>query len=94
MSLHPLTVFLLTLFSWPAGIVVGNLIASFLWLPIQYLGLHIKLAAHHGALHDRLDRIERLLEPCPNCDHHRSEADLLPSMPASSIVVASMEPKP
>lgn len=86
---HELWVLLVILFAWPAGIVVGNLIASFLWLPIQYLGLHIKLAAHHGALHDRFDAIERLLEACPNCGHRRSEPDLLPSMPAPSIVVAS-----
>jgi hypothetical protein len=40
-------------------------------------------------VHDHLDHLERLLDACPNCGHRRSEPDLLPSMPASSIVVAS-----
>jgi hypothetical protein len=86
---HELWVLVVILFAWPAGIVVGNLIASFLWLPVQWTGLHLKLAAHHGALHDRFDKLEALLDGCPNCGHRRSEADLLPSMPGSSIVVAS-----
>jgi hypothetical protein len=82
---HELWVLLVILFAWPAGIVVGNLIASVFWLPIQYLGLHLKLAAHHDALHDHLDAIEHLLDDCPKCGHRRSASGLLPSMTASSI---------
>lgn len=87
MSLHSLTAFLLVLFAWPAGIVVGNLIASVLWLPVQWAGLHLKLAAHHVELHDRLDKIENMLDACPGCGVRRSEARLLPGMPASSMTV-------
>jgi len=52
---HAVSQVLLVLFSWPGGIVVGNLLANFAWLPVQYLGLHLKMAAHHAALHARLD---------------------------------------
>jgi hypothetical protein len=84
MSIHYAYI-LLTLFGWPAGIVLGNLLANLFWLPIQYLGLHLKLATHHDALHARLDSIERLLEPCPSCADRRSEPGLLPGMTAPSI---------
>lgn len=88
---HELWVLLVILFAWPAGIVVGNLIANLVWLPVQWVGLHLKLASHHGAIHDHLTAIERALEACPNCGHRRSDASLLPSMQASSIVVASKD---
>ena len=46
--------FLSTLFSWPEGIVVGNLIASAIWgVPsgilavIGYIKLHRKIDRHH-----------------------------------------------
>jgi hypothetical protein len=53
---------LLILFGWPAGIVLGNLMANVFWLPIQWAGLHLKLAAHARALHDRLDSQDAALE--------------------------------
>lgn len=65
-----------TLFGWPAGIVLGNLIASLAWLPIQWVGLHLKLKSHQSALHARLDVLEAKLEPCAACGHH-SGPDLL-----------------
>jgi hypothetical protein len=73
---HALDV-LVTMFGWPAGIVLGNLIANVAWLPLQWLGLTIKLKSHHSALHERLDEIEARLGPCPDCGHRRSAADLL-----------------
>jgi hypothetical protein len=73
----------LTLFAWPAGIVLGNLIANFFWLPVQWTGLHLKLAAHHGKVHDKLDDILARLDACPNCGHSRSAADLQPRDEAS-----------
>jgi hypothetical protein len=79
--------FLLTLFGWPGGILVGNLIASVVWVPLQWLGIHLHLKSH-------LREIAVLLDDCPNCGHRRSEADLLPSMTASSIVVASKNTEP
>ena len=88
---HELWVLLIILFGWPAGIVVGNLLANLVWLPVQWVGLHLKLAAHHNALHGQLARIEHLLEACPHCGHRRSDPSLLPSMQAPSIVVASKD---
>jgi hypothetical protein len=41
--------FLSTLFAWPNGIVVGNLIASALWATPALIGLHRKLDRHHAA---------------------------------------------
>ena len=38
---------LITLFAWPNGIVVGNLIASILWAAPALLHLHRKLDRHH-----------------------------------------------
>lgn len=61
---------LVTLFAWPAGILIGNLIANLAWLPVQWAGLHLKLAAHHAEIMERLDA-------CPHCGRRRSEADLL-----------------
>lgn len=72
-----LTSILLTLFGWPAGIVLGNLIANVFWVPLQWIGLHLKLESLHRPTHDKLDAILARLEPCPNCGHHRSEPDLL-----------------
>ena len=86
---HELWVILIILFGWPAGIVLGNLLASVCWLPVQWVGLNLKLATHHSALHTRLDRLEHLLEACPDCGHRRSGADLLPGMTAPSITVSS-----
>lgn len=73
---HHVWLILVVMFAWPAGIVVGNLIANVVWLPVQWLGLHLKLAAHHGAIHDRLDAIVAHLDACPNCGYRRSEGDL------------------
>lgn len=39
---HALWVFLDTLFRWPEGIVVGNLIASVLWVPFTLVHIHRK----------------------------------------------------
>lgn len=36
-----------TMFSWPNGIVVGNLLASLLWAAPALLHLHRKLDRHH-----------------------------------------------
>ncbi len=36
-----------TLFDWPDGIVVGNLIASALWATPALIHLHRKLDRHH-----------------------------------------------
>jgi phosphotransferase system glucose/maltose/N-acetylglucosamine-specific IIC component len=38
---------LLTLFIWPSGIVVGNLIASAMWQPSWFLSLHKKINVTH-----------------------------------------------
>lgn len=69
---------LAVLFAWPAGIVLGNLIANIFWLPVQWLGLHAKLATHHAALHAKLDLLMGRLDECPGCGHRWSEADLQP----------------
>lgn len=69
---------LVTLFAWPAGILLGNLLANLVWLPVQWLGLHLKLSAHNGSIHARFDELITHLDACPNCGHRRSEADLLP----------------
>lgn len=47
--------FLHTLFSWPNGIVVGNLIASAIWAPIGIIHLD-RLARKHHAEHMTLLR--------------------------------------
>lgn len=39
-----------TLFQWPQGIVVGNLIASAMWATPAFLHLHHKLNRHHRQL--------------------------------------------
>ena len=39
--------FLDTLFAWPQGIVVGNLIASALWATPALIHLHLKLRRQH-----------------------------------------------
>lgn len=39
---------LVTLFSWPNGIVVGNLIASAIWAAPALWHLHRKLDRHHA----------------------------------------------
>lgn len=38
-----------TLFAWPAGIVVGNLIASVIWATPAFLHLHRKIDRNHNA---------------------------------------------
>jgi hypothetical protein len=78
-----LTSILLTLFGWPGGIVLGNLLASIAWLPLQWLGIHLRLESH-------LRDLTLLLDDCPNCGHRRSAPDLLPSMTASSIAITDM----
>lgn len=49
------------LFHWPDGIVVGNLIASLLWIPVQWTGMHLRLKAHSAATHARLDAQDDVL---------------------------------
>jgi hypothetical protein len=39
--------FLHTLFSWPNGIVVGNLLASAIWAPIGIIHLDHLMRRHH-----------------------------------------------
>lgn len=39
---------LATLFSWPNGIVVGNLIASAIWAPIGIIHLDRLMRRHHA----------------------------------------------
>lgn len=75
MHLHAI---LLTLFGWPGGILLGNLIANVVWIPIQWAGIHLRLESH-------LRDLTALLDDCPNCGNRRSRPDLLPSMPAPSI---------
>lgn len=75
---------LLTLFGWPGGILLGNLLANFFWMPLQWAGIHLRLESH-------LRDLTALLDDCPNCGHRRSSADLLPSMTAPSIGVASKD---
>jgi hypothetical protein len=53
MILHILGV----MFSWPDGIVVGNLIASMLWAPLGIIHLDRLARKHHGE-HMRLLRKE------------------------------------
>lgn len=62
---HVADVFL-TLFRYPDGIVVGNLVASVLWIPVQWLGTHLLLRRHArkvGSMldehHHRLARLQR-----------------------------------
>lgn len=45
--MHELAHLINELFSWPSGIVVGNLIASALWAAPALLHLHRKLERHH-----------------------------------------------
>lgn len=49
------TYILYTLLGWPAGIILGNLLASVVWSSI----FEWRLRVHHGKLHKRLDAIER-----------------------------------
>lgn len=79
----PIGHILLTLFAWPAGILLGNLLANLVWLPIQWAGLHLKLAAHHNRVHERFDDILARLDECPQCGHRRSAADLQPGQEPS-----------
>lgn len=50
------------MFSWPQGIVVGNLIASVLWATPALIHLHRKLDRHHREQmrHHGKDRTESL----------------------------------
>lgn len=57
---------LLILFGWPTGILVGNLLASTLWVPLQWLGIHLKLRAHRRDLHARMDVQDQALEEIRN----------------------------
>jgi hypothetical protein len=52
---HNLLSFYHDCFDWPTGVVVGNLLASVLWVPVQWFGVKVRLAAHHKEVHDRLD---------------------------------------
>lgn len=84
---------LVTLFGWPAGILLGNLLANVFWMPLQYIALHVRLSVHHGALHDKLDDILVRLDACPACGHSRSDADLPSVMAANSIASSAMNDK-
>lgn len=75
MHLHTI---LLTLFGWPGGILLGNLLANIVWVPLQWAGIRLHLQAH-------LRSIVELLDDCPSCGHRRSAADLQPGMTAPSI---------
>lgn len=46
--------FLRTLFHWPDGIVVGNLIASAMWAIPSLIHLHRKLDRHHAELKEAM----------------------------------------
>ena len=39
-----------TMFDWPYGIVVGNLIASIMWAAPAFIHLHIRLRRHERKL--------------------------------------------
>jgi hypothetical protein len=56
--------FLLTLFIWPSGIVVGNLIASAMWQPSWFLSLHKKTNTQTRVLSEQAER------------HHKEKMDL------------------
>jgi hypothetical protein len=45
-----------TLFDWPAGIVVGNLLASAMWATPALIHLHRKLDRHHKEHMDALKK--------------------------------------
>ena len=47
---------LLTLFIWPSGIVVGNLIASAMWQPQWFLALHHKVNKQHREHLEQADK--------------------------------------
>ena len=54
-----------TLFSWPNGIVVGNLIASAIWAPIGIIHLDRLMRRHHAqqlaqAAHHHREHLEHL----------------------------------
>ena len=51
---HALWIFLATLFRWPEGIVVGNLIASVLWVPFTLVHLHRRSRKNLAAQTDEL----------------------------------------
>jgi hypothetical protein len=55
MTGHHLYLIFLTMFAWPAGIVLGNLMASLLWVPVQWAGIHLRLTAHNAAMQARMD---------------------------------------
>lgn len=81
---------LVTLFGWPGGILLGNLLANVFWLPLQYTALHMRLAVHHGALREGMDLILSRLDACPECGHRRSDVDLPSVMAANSIASSAM----
>lgn len=53
---------LLVLFGWPGGILLGNLLANVVWIPIQWTWLHLKLAEQHRHLHARIDGLEEKID--------------------------------
>jgi len=46
------------MFSWPQGIVVGNLIANVLWVTPGFIVMHILHRRHFGRLHSRISELE------------------------------------
>ena len=51
--------FLSILFSWPDGIVVGNLIASALWAGPALFHLDRRMKKRHEALREHISRLEK-----------------------------------
>lgn len=54
--------FLGTLFSWPNGIVVGNLLASAIWATPALIHLHRKLDRHHR---EHMEAVRNVNAPTP-----------------------------
>lgn len=53
------------LFYWPGGIVVGNLIASFLWATPTFIHMHRKLNRHEALtlhLHKKVNELHRKVD--------------------------------
>lgn len=61
--MHVLILVLWQLFSWPNGVLVGNLLASIVWQPAFFWHLYRKMNQHHDEV------VAKLSEPkvCKNC---------------------------
>jgi hypothetical protein len=58
-------IFYKTLFEWPAGIVIGNLLASAIWAPLAVIHLDQLSRRHHR---EHMDLLRR---------HHREQLDAI-----------------